>query len=89
MLCINLFLQNLNTEIVVIGIKSKTFPFLNEITQSFKFQIGIGVLIFLILWLFEPFELYEIKQNKTFIIIGYGFVTYLFLLIHFLQLLFP
>ena len=62
---------------------SKSYPILNEITKSNKFQISLGLLVFFLLWILQPFELDEIPKFRMLIIFGYGVITYVLLFIHF------
>ena len=66
------------------NLMSKSYPLLNnEITKSNKFQIAFGLLVFLLLWILQPFELDEIPNFRVIIIFGYGVITYILLFIHF------
>jgi hypothetical protein len=65
---------------------SKPYPFQNELINNRYFQISLALLVFLILWMFEPFDLDKIRENQFIIIAGYGVIAYIIVLIFFVMI---
>lgn len=75
----------------MVEIFSKLFPVVNGYTKNYTFHLAIGLTVFLLLYILQPFELDIITSNKVWIILGYAILsaTTAFLFFNFVPSLFP
>ncbi len=71
----------------MLNIFNKPYPFNDDLKHNTRIIFFISIGVFVFLWLFQPFEINSLPvRNKYYLLIGFGFITFLALSINLLFL---